>query len=423
MSHSEPITIKAPDDESLQLPDSLAKLALPLLAGGVLVLLIGWGLGASAVEGIRYAMLAYLSAFMFCCTISLGSLFFVIIQHLTRAGWSATVRRTTELLANNVKLLAIMFLPILAAVWVAHLTHADSETSTMYQWQTAEFDAMGVAKAKQLYLNPWFFTVRAIFCFGSWILLARFFCGLSRLQDQTGEVKITERMQFWSGPGLIVFCLTASIAAFDWIMSLAPMWFSTMFGVYIFAGSILAAHATATALVYWFQSHGKVRDEFTVEHYHDMAKLIFGFIVFWAYISFSQYLLIWYANIPEETEWFFFRQSHGWATVSILLILAHWLLPFLALMSRTLRRRPGWVVGWALYILVMHFIDLFWAIMPQATHTLGPAGGGLGIVSVILCAVGMLALYMGCFLKQASEVPLIPARDPRLVESIGFENI
>lgn len=415
MSHSEPIKLKAPDHDTLQLPASLAKLAVPLLGGGVLVLLVGWAIGLAAGEGVRYAMLSYLTALMFCVTISLGALFFVIIQHLTRAGWSATVRRTSELLASAMPLLAIMFVPILIAVWIGG--------ETMYAWQGAEFNALEVAPIKQLYLNPGFFTIRAVFCFASWILLARYFCGMSRRQDQTGEVQLTEKMQFWSGPAVFLFSLTCSIAAFDWIMSLAPMWFSTMFGVYIFAGSILAALAAGTALVYWFQAQGKLRDEVTVEHYHDLGKLLFGFVVFWAYISFSQYLLIWYANIPEETEWFFYRQANGWSWVSIILVLMHWLLPFLALLSRPLRRRPGWVFGWSVYLLLMHFIDLFWAIMPQASHAMGPTGGGLGIVSVILCGVGMSALYLGAVFKLAADVPLIPVRDPRLIESLAFENV
>lgn len=393
----------------------MANLALPLLGGGAVVLLIGWGLGTATGEGVRYAMLSYLSAFMFCITISLGALFFVIIQHLSRAGWSATVRRTTELLASAIPLMALMFIPILIAVWVGG--------DAMYAWRGEAFQQYEVAEAKGLYLNPWFFTARAVFCFGAWTLLVRYFCGMSKRQDQTGEVKLTENMQFWSGPAVIVFGLTTSIAAFDWIMSLAPLWFSTMFGVYIFAGSILASLAACTVLVYWFQSHGKVKDEITVEHYHDLGKLIFGFIVFWAYISFSQYMLIWYANIPEETEWFFLRQENGWAAVSIVLVLLHWLLPFLAMLSRNLRRRPSWVFGWSLYLLVMHFIDLFWSIMPQASESLGPSGGGLGILSVILCGVGMVSLYLGGVFKLAADVPLIPVRDPRLVESIAFENI
>lgn len=386
-----------------------------MLGGGAALLLIGWALAALAVDGVRYAMHAYLTAFMFCVTLSLGGLFFVLIQHLSRAGWSATVRRVAELMASAMPLMALMFVPILIAVWIGG--------DTMYAWQGAEFLQLEAAEAKTLYLNPWFFTLRAVFCFGCWVLLARYFCGRSRLQDETGQVEITEKMQFWSGPAVIVFGLTASIAAFDWVMSLAPMWFSTMFGVYIFAGSILSAIASTTVLLYWFQSHGKLKDEVTVEHYHDLAKLTFGFIVFWAYISFSQYLLIWYAYIPEETEWFYFRQAHGWSMVSIMLVLLHWLLPFLALMSRVLRRKPSWVFGWSLYIVALHFLDLFWAIMPEAERSTGPLAGGVGILAVLLCWIGMTGLSLGAVFKMSAGVPLIPARDPRLAESIAFENV
>lgn len=415
MSPSHPVVLKAPDDEALRLPGSVSRLARPLLVGGGAALFIGWLIGLAGPTGLRYAMSAYLLACLFCVTISLGCLFFVMIHHLTRAGWSTSIRRVAELYASAMPLLAIMFVPVLVAVWIGG--------NALYEWRQPEFmeTEMGIAKAP--YLNPVFFTIRAVVCFACWIMLSRFFCGNSKLQDETGEIAISERLQFWSGPGVILFALTASVGAFDWVMSLAPLWFSTMFGVYIFAGSILSAIAVITLTTFLLQSRGKLKDEVSVEHYHDLAKYLFGFIVFWTYISFSQFMLIWYANIPEETEWFWIRQSYGWATVSIVLIFMHWLLPFLALMSRNLRRTPKWVAGWAAYIILMHFVDLFWAIMPQTGYGVPPLGGGIGIVSVLFCGFGMFGLYLGYIIRSAADTSLVPARDPRLPESIAFHNI
>ena len=422
MTHSEmhsTVPLKAPDDPTLQLPSSIASLAIPLLIGGIVALLAGVILAAATDLGIGYGMGAYLTAYMFCLTVSLGGLFFVIIQHLCRAGWSATVRRISELLMIALPGLAVMFLPILGTLWFGD--------GTLYRWDDPGYDAehhipSHIWLAKTSYLQTSFFTIRAVVYFAIWIILALFFYRNSKLQDQTGEVRLTERMQWWSGPALILFSISVTGAAFDWLMSLAPMWFSTMFGVYVFTGSVLSSLAMITVLVYWFQRSGAVQDEVTLEHYHDLGKLIFGFIVFWAYIAFSQYLLIWYGNIPEETVWFFVRQQGTWTAISIALVLLHWLAPFLALMSRHVRRWPLWMFGWSIYLLVMHYVDLYWVVMPEVAKE-GTTGGALGLVCTLLCLLGTVGLYLGGVLKVASGVALIPVRDPRLPESLAFENI
>ncbi len=201
-----------------------------------------------------------------------------------------------------------------------------------------------------------------------------------------------------------------------------------MFGVYMFAGGILAAHCFITLTTYLYQRFGAIKDEVTVEHYHDLGKYMFGFTVFWTYIGFSQYMLIWYGNIPEETEWFYSRQHGGFGMISIGLILFHWLIPFFGTMSRTLRRRPGVMAFWAAYILVLHFVDIYWLVMPEARelyagHTVPTFGGALGVIASLLCVAGMVALVFGLVLKVAGGNRLVPVRDPRLRESIAFENI
>lgn len=421
MSHSEQsFRPKSPDDPSIQLPASLAGLRMPMLVVGVVLLIAGVLVGAFASAGWRLAMTAYLTAFMYCATLSLGGLFFVIIQHLTRAGWSATVRRVSELLAGAMPVVAILFIPILVAAWT---------NGTLYDWSDPGFEEehhipASIWAAKSGYLNAPFFTVRALIYFAVWIGLSRYYVGSSKRQDETGEIRLTERMQFWSGPSVILFSFSLTFAAFDWVMSLAPMWFSTMFGVYIFTGSVLSAIAATTVLIFLFQKQGAIRDEVNVEHYHDLAKLTFGFVVFWAYIAFSQYMLIWYGNIPEETEWFFHRETHGWATVGIILVVCHWLLPFLGLMSMYVRRRPALICFWAVFLLIMHYIDLYWAIMPEGAtnEPLGPMGGGIGLVSALLCMAGMGGLYLGTIFISAGSTPLIPVRDPRLPSALAFEN-
>ncbi len=414
------IKSKSADDPSYQLPESLGALAVPMAIGGVVLLVVGVLLGMSAAPSARFTMSAYLTAFTYCLTISLGCLFFVIIQHLCRAGWSVVVRRVAEMMMIAIPALAIMYLPILFTLWVG-------EGDTVYKWSNSQYAAeRGIDLAswaeKSRYLNPGWFTIRSLIYVAVWSGLAIYYFKLSRRQDETGEVTLTERMQARSGPAVMLFSLCTSFAAFDWIMSLAPMWFSTMFGVYIFAGSVLSAHCAIAAVTFILQSRGAIRDEVTVEHYHDLGKYINGFTLFWTYISFSQFMLIWYANIPEETEWIYARMVGTWGKLGLVLIFLHWMLPFLGMMSRHVRRNPALVFGWSVYLLVMHFIDIYWIIMPEAESSVG---GAMGIVTSLLLTAGMIGLYCGGVLwfTRTNNVKVLAVRDPRLPESLAFENI
>lgn len=410
---------KSADDPSYQLPASLGKLSLPLTVGGVVLLIVGMLVGMYASPSPRFAMSAYLTAFTYCLSISLGCLFFVIIQHLCRAGWSVVVRRVAEMMMIAIPALAILFLPILASVWFG--------SGTLYRWDDPAFATdHGIPEStwneKIRYLNgPWF-TVRSLIYLAIWSGLAIYYFRLSRRQDETGEITLSERMQARSGPAVMLFSLCTTFAAFDWVMSLAPMWFSTMFGVYIFAGSILAAHCAIAAITFLLQSQGAIKDEVTVEHYHDLGKFINGFTLFWTYIAFSQYMLIWYGNIPEETEWIYHRQVGIWGPLGLVLIFLHWMLPFVGLMSRHVRRNPKLVFAWAVYLLVMHFLDIYWIVMPEAEAY---SGGVSGLVTSVLLTAGMIGLYFGgvFWFAYANNVKVLAVRDPRLPESLAFENI
>ncbi len=413
------VKVKPADDPSYQLPSSLASISAPLALGGVALLVIAVILGLVGLGNLRFTMSAYLTAFIYCLTISLGCLFFVMIQHLCRAGWSVVVRRLAELLMIALPAMAILFLPILATVWFSQ--------GSLYSWDDPGFgEHHGVSaetwEVKSGYLNGKWFTLRSAIYLLVFSGLALFFFRMSRRQDETGEVTLSERMQARSGPAIMAFALATSFAAFDWIMSLSPMWFSTMFGVYIFAGSVLAAHCSIAVFTYVLQSRGAIRDEVTIEHYHDLGKLINGFTLFWTYIAFSQFLLIWYGNIPEETEWIDIRQNGLWGKLGIALVLLHWAVPFLGLMSRHIRRNPKLVFAWAVYLLVMHFVDIYWIIMPNAEMS---AGGFLGVITSALMTLGMIGLYLGGVLwfTRVNQVRVIAVRDPRLPESLAFENI
>lgn len=416
--------LKPADDPSFQLPASLAASAAPLGIGGALLLLVGILVGLFVYTdgdagGQRFTISAYLTAFMYCFSISLGCLFFVLIQHLCRAGWSVVVRRVAEMMMIAIPALGLLFIPIVLMAW--------SDSGALYPWSDPGYgDAHGLPAGlwaeKLRYLSSDWFTIRSLIYLVLLSAIAIYYFRLSRRQDETGEITLTERMQARSGPAIIVFSLVTTFASFDWLMSLAPMWFSTMFGVYIFASSVLAAHAAIAVGVYVLQARGALRDEVTVEHYHDLGKLLFGFITFWTYIAFSQFLLIWYGNIPEETHWYYVRLIGSWGSVSYLLIFFHWLFPFLGLLSRHVRRQPALVFGWSIYLLVVHFVDLVWIVMPEASTSFG---GAMGVATALLITLGMVGLYVGGILwfMSANQVRILPVRDPRLHESLAFENI
>jgi hypothetical protein len=248
--------------------------------------------------------------------------------------------------------------------------------------------------------------------------MVRFFWKQSIAQDETGDKQHTLRMQWWSGPATLVFGGTVSFAAFDWLMSLEPHWFSTIYGVYFFAGCVVAMFASLGLLAVGLQHRGCLQNSITADHYHDIGKWLFGFVVFWAYIAFSQYMLIWYANIPEETIWFRARQTDGWAIVSLMLLFGHFLIPFCGLLSRRAKRSKLVLAGWSIWLLIMHWLDLYWLIVPR----LGDGGPSIGFAD-LFCLVGMGALYLAIMLRAVGERWLIPARDPRLDESLAFENV
>lgn len=374
---------------------------------GLAGIAVSAGLGVVAGDGGRRFFFSYLHAFAFCLSLALGALFFVILQHLTRAGWSVVVRRLAEAVAASLPSLAVLFLPILL-LGMAHL----------YRWAHPGALAQDpLLQAKRGYLNLPFFALRWVIYFAAWTLLARFFFRRSVAQDASGEVEATLAMQRRSAPAMVVFALTVTFAAFDLLMSLDAHWYSTIFGVYFFAGSVVGFFALLILLSFGVQRAGLLRRAITVEHYHDMGKLLFAFVVFWAYIGFSQLLLIWYANLPEETEWFLRRQSGGWGWVGVMLVLGHFVVPFVALLSRAPKRRPRLLALAAAWLLLMHWVDLFWLVVPEAS----PQRLSFSLLD-LTATLGMVGLFLAAAAYSVRRQALVPERDPRLAESLMFEN-
>jgi hypothetical protein len=387
-----------------------SRLATPLVAAGTSLLAVAGIATWVLPTGASHFWHSYLLHLCFFLSLALGALFFVILQHLTRAGWSVVVRRLAEHLAATIPILGLLFLPI----FVLLLTGS----AELYSWNDAvKVREDAILQGKAAYLNAEFFTIRGLFYLAVWSGLATYFRRQSLLQDSTRDPRATLRLQRWSGPAMILFALTITFAAFDWIMSLDPHWFSAVFGIYYFSGCVVGFLAVLILWAIALRRQGMLSEAITIEHYHDLGKLLFGFVFFWAYIAFSQYLLIWYANIPEETVWYLVRQSKGWQWVSLILLVGHFLIPFFGMLSKHVRRNRGALVVWASFILLMHWLDLYWLVMPQFS----PDGPTLGIWD-LLCLIGFAAVFSGLSLRLATRSPLVPVGDPRLSESLAFKN-
>jgi hypothetical protein len=225
-------------------------------------------------------------------------------------------------------------------------------------------------------------------------------------------------MQKVAGPGMIVFGLTLTFCVIDLVMSLDPYWFSTMFGVYYFASCVLAVHATLVLTFLWLQGQGRLKKSLTVEHLHDLGKMMFAFTVFWAYIGFSQFMLIWYANVPEETAWFKERFAGGWGDLSWALLVLHFIVPFFGLLSRHVKRNRKAMAFWAVWILVEIYLDMYWLVMPSMKTEEVP----FGLIDVT-CWVGLAGTLVAAFAHFSKNVNLLPVKDPRLPRSLAFENL
>lgn len=400
----------------------------------------------------RFAF-SWLYAVVACLTVPLGGLFFVFISFLTASHWSVSIRRLAEFLAAAVPVLALLFVP----VWLSR--------GTLYEWSAAHGDGHGTEHAevslsltsralaetqepdhanegghdaseshagghhsgpqaalhhdllehKSGWLNDGRVGISAILYFLIWTALAWFYFRTSTRQDESKDLGLTAKMQRMAPLTGILFALTLTFAVFDWVMSLEPTWYSTIYGVYVFAGTAVTSYVVLILLSLWMKSSGLLGEAVNVEHYHDLGKMLFGFVVFWTYVGASQLLLIWYANIPEETI-YYYRRFHtaGWNQVSILLILGHFLFPFLFLMSNSIKRRLGLLQFGCAWLFVMHLVDIYWFVMPMASE------GGLAPSWIELTSLfAVFGTYFTVVLLMMRHYPLIAVGDPRLPRALA----
>ncbi len=393
---------------------SIRKFAMPMFFAGIVGLIVTI-IGVFTVSG-THALAAFEIGLFTALAISLGGMFWVMVFHSLNAGWSITLRRQFENLG------AVIWLPVIMLVIVAIieiLSHG-----VLLRWLDPHLESH-LLEEKRPYLNSTRLLIFLAVYVIAWLSISRCFYGWSRKSDETGDRRLGRKSRFVAGFAIPVFALTTTFCAFDYLMSPDYRFFSTMWGVYYFACSGLAAASAVAIIAYFLRRAGKLDGLVTPEHFHDLGKLVFAFTVFWAYIWFSQYFLIWYSNIPEETSWFLNRQLYGYNWLFWVLIIGHFLVPFFLLIGRTTKRKFGVLAIMSAYMLLMTVMDMAFVLRPMVDFDLGQNAMPGEITNIwldIAGVIGVLGIYAGVVAMQVAKGPLLPIKDPMLHEAMKHKN-
>ena len=361
--------------------------------------------GAGAAIDPKQFSYSWLFAFGFFFTLCAGCFFWTIVHYATDAEWTVVVRRQLENIAMLFAVLAIFFIPILL------LRHY------LYEWMNIPPGKEANLDSKRAYLNLNFFVLRAVIFLGFFIIASFLLRKFSVRQDKDGNPRFTIWLRKVSFASLPMFAIAVTFGAYDWFLGVDYRWFSTMFGVYIFAGAAGSSMSLLVLVITALRNAGYLKNVVTVEHYHIMGKWMFAFSVFWAYIGFGQYMLIWYANMPEETKYFLVRNTESWWFLSMLLVVGRFFGPFAILLLQSIKKHPHQLRYVAAWILLMQMLDIYLVVLP-ALH-------GTGIhVSVwdFAALIGIGATLAFVYLRIVGKTSLFPVRDPRLVESLKLVN-
>lgn len=372
-------------------PSGASRLAVwqrrSFMAGGVVFVVCA--LAAPLAQASFYR--AYLIAFLLWSGIALGGLALLMLQHLTGGEWGFVIRRVLEASSRTLPIVAALFLPLV--VGMRHL----------YPWVTDPT----LSPHKQTYLNVGFFLARAALYFAVWIAVARQIDYWSMEQDRTRRSYLG-RLQILSGVGLVLYGLTMTFAAIDWVMTLEPHWYSTIFGMIIIAGHNLGALAFVIVVLLLLKGEPPMAQAASREVFHDLGNLLLAFVLVWAYLGFSQYLITWSGNLPEEIPWYLHRMRGGWQGVGLFLILFHFALPFAVLLWRDAKRHAAALAAVGGFVLCLRFVDLVWLVTPAFSETV------LIHPFDVLAPVAVGGIWLGAFFKQLRSRPLLPAYDARV---------
>jgi hypothetical protein len=382
------------------------------------VLLVVSAVISFAVDGAVQFFRSYLVGFFFCTGLAVGSLVWLMLGHMTGGGWAVMSRRIFEAATRTMPLVALMFIPLVVSLFVHPHGHS------LYEWSNPEAVAKdGALQHKSTYLNAPFFIGRGIFYFAVWLLLAWFMNKWSAEQDHSGDPRIRRKMQDIAGPGILLFGLTVSFAAVDWGMSLEPHWFSTIYGLIAMAGWGLSALAFMITVASFLAKHEPMSEAYAPLHFHDWGKLLLAMVMLFAYFAFSQFLITWSGNLPEEIPFYLRRLRGGWQYVGLAMILFHFALPFVLLLSRSLKRHGNSLRRVAMLLLVMRVVDLIFLFAPAAHAGPEAQASTSGIhlvdfVTMIGMTLGLGGIWLFNFLAELAKRPLVPVGEPKLEEAL-----
>lgn len=392
--------------------DLIARGRTALMVGAAGLVLSGLGFVLDREQFFR----AYLIGYLFWLGVPLGSMALMMVHHLSGGGWGVVIRRIFEASSRTLPLLAVLFLPI---VFGMH---------SLYPWTDAALVSHDHAlQEKALYLNTPFFVARAVFYFACWIGLATLLSRWSLAQDN-GDRDASRRMQLLSGGGLVVYGLTITFAAVDWVMSLDPHWFSTMMGFLFMAGQGLITLAFTAIVAAALARRAPMDHVFKAVHFHDLGKLMLAFVMLWAYLNFSQFLIIYSGNLAEEVPYYVWRLQGGWQYFALALVALHFALPFSMLLSRDLKRNSNRLIAVAVLVIVMRLFDYIFFVSPEfsaAGTNLHGSHDADGLPSLfihwldIAVPVGMGGIWIAFFLRQLASRPLLPLQEPDLAKALA----
>jgi len=379
-------------------PPNMSDLQKRSLIAGIVFLVV---LAAGAFVNAGHFFQAYLIGWTFWTGIAVGSLALLMLQHLTGGGWGLVIRRSLEAATRTLPLMAVLFIPVLIG---AH--------SIYHEWIDHEEAAKHPAVQFKLgYLNLPFFTARSVVYFGVWIALAFFLNKWSLAQDRTADNRYTKNMRVLSGPGMVILIFSVTFASIDWYMSIEPDWFSTIYGFIFVAAWALSALAFVIAVMARLSREEPMKRIVAPLHFHDLGKLLLALVMLWAYFAFSQFLIIWSGNLPEEITWYIRRIHGGWGALIITIGILHFAAPFLFLLSRGIKRNPGKLVSIAVLVLVMRAVDLLWMLAPAFEHR-------MWILMDVAALIGFGGLWLALFTWQLGKRPLIPINDPQFESTV-----
>jgi hypothetical protein len=380
--------------------DRVQRLALTFGAIGLLLSLV------FAMWNRTQFFHSYLFAYVFWLAIPMGCMAILMLHHLTGGWWGYPIRRLLEAGTRTFVWMAVLFLPVLVGM------------SRLYKWaQPAEVAADPLLQYKRPYLNPSFFTVRVLIYFAIWIGLARILNKWSSEQDRTSDPRLATRLEAMSGPGLILWGLAATYSSIDWVMSLEAHWFSTMYGAIVMVVAALTAMSFVVFVLRKLSGREPISSAVTASQFNDLGNLMLAFVMLWAYLSFSQFLIIWAGNIKDEIPWYVSRAFGGWGMIAVILIVLHFALPFLLLLQRGVKRRLRMLSLVAGMLMVLSLVDVYWLVAP-AYETSGPRVSVLDIFAV----VGIGGMWLAAFFSELKKWPLLPQHDPRFEGVLEHEH-